>query len=76
MAQLKTTLKAVKFNSQSLPGYLFDAEVTLFPFLALEAQKQLRDKTIGQIASSQSLSAERIVSLIQQKVGVLESMKV
>lgn len=75
LASLRDFLRRASFEAPSFAA-LFDLGATQFDFLAQEEQSGLRRRVSEQLASSQALSSERIVALLQAKLSMLGNMKV
>ena len=56
-------------------GAVLSYKETLFPFLALPSQDSLRKRVFDECAQSQATSAERLASIVNDKLTLIESIK-
>lgn len=75
MTSLRDILRGSSFTNEVFAA-LFDAGATQLPFLCEDDQASLRERVARQLASSQELSSERVVTLLQAKIAILEGMKI
>ena len=54
---------------------MLSSQETLFPFLALPLQDALRKRVFDECAQSQATSAERLSSIVNDKLTLIESIK-